>query len=151
LSSVDENAGHPTEPATLFLTITTSASASSSLTAAVNTPDPATANLDNLVAEGGAAGPQATVQVYSETMQPTAVAAPQSPLSRPRDLPVEDGTPVEPVDSQTRELETALRHAKEAINTMETWHGAVKIVKQVMDIVSPIAEVCPMSLLSMLR
>jgi hypothetical protein len=145
LNSADEHAGHPTEPATLFLTITVSANASSSLTAAVNTPGPTTADLDIPVAEGGAAGLQATVQAYGETTQPTAVAAPQSPLSRPVtfDLPVEGGTPVGPVDSQTRALETALRHAEEAINTMETWHGAVKIVKQVMDIVSPIAEVCP--------
>jgi hypothetical protein len=143
LSSAEENAGHTTEPATLFLTITISANASPSLAAAVNNPDPTTADLDSPVAEGGAAGPQATVQASGEAMEPTAVAVPQSRLSQSGDLPVEGGTPVGPVDSQTRKLETAVRHAEEAINTMETWHGAVKIVKQVMDIVSPIAEVCP--------
>jgi hypothetical protein len=35
----------------------------------------------------------------------------------------------------------ALRRAEEAIDMMETWSGAVNVIKQVMDAVSPIAAV----------
>jgi hypothetical protein len=125
---------------------------SSSLAGAVDTPEPTTADPDNPVAEGGAARPQATVQAYGETMQPTAVATPQSRLSRPSGLPVEVGTPVGPVlDSRTEGSGSALHRAEEATDAMKTWNSAVGVIKRVMDTVSPIAEVCPISLLSMLR
>jgi hypothetical protein len=35
-----------------------------------------------------------------------------------------------------------LGRAEEAINTMDTWCGAVDVIKQVMDAVGPIAAVC---------
>jgi hypothetical protein len=150
LSSADERAGHPTEPATLFLTITVSANASSYLTAAVNIPNPTTADLDNPVAEGGAA--RSTVQAYSETTQSRAVTVTLSPLSQSGDLPVGGGTPVQPVvDNQPEASRSALHRAEEATDTMETWNSAVDIIKRVMDTVSPIAEVCPISLLAILR
>ena len=122
---------------------------SSSLAAAVNIPEPTTVDPDNPVAEGGAAGPQASVQAYGETIQPTAVATPQSRLSRLGGLPVEVGTPVGPVlDSQTEGSGSALHRAEEATDAMKTWNSAVDVIKRVMDTVSPIAEVCPVSLLS---
>jgi hypothetical protein len=45
----------------------------------------------------------------------------------------------------------ALRRAQKAvdnIDTMKTWKSAVNVVKWVMEAVSPIAEVCPVSFLS---
>jgi hypothetical protein len=39
----------------------------------------------------------------------------------------------------------ALGRAEEAISTMESWSSAVGIIKQVMDAVSSIAAVCPVS------
>jgi hypothetical protein len=59
-NSADEHDGHPTRPDTL-LTITISTNASSSLTAAANTSNPATTELDDPVAEGDVVRP--TVQL----------------------------------------------------------------------------------------
>jgi hypothetical protein len=46
---------------------------------------------------------------------------------------------------QTDMLGVALCHAEEALNAMETWSSAVDVIKLVMDAVSPIAAVCPVS------
>jgi hypothetical protein len=49
---------------------------------------------------------------------------------------------------------TELHHAEEAINainTINTWKSAVNIIKRVMDTVSPIAGVCSISFLLILR
>jgi hypothetical protein len=49
---------------------------------------------------------------------------------------------------------TDLHRAEEAINainTINTWISAVNIIKRVMDAVSPIAGVCPISFLLILR
>jgi hypothetical protein len=43
------------------------------------------------------------------------------------------------------EVSRTLDRAEEAMNTVKTWKNAVAIIKRVMDAVSPIAEVCPMS------
>ena len=40
----------------------------------------------------------------------------------------------------------ALRRAEKAIDMIETWSGAVDVIKQVMDVVSPIAAVCTTSI-----
>jgi hypothetical protein len=142
LSSAEGHAGLPTEPATLSLTITVSANASFSVTAAVNTPNLTTTDLDNPVAEGGAAHP--TVQANGETMQPMTVTASRSPLSRTSDLAiVESGTPVAPVaDRQTEMSAGDLSRAEEAIGNMKTWNTAVGLIEQVMNAVDQIVGVC---------
>jgi hypothetical protein len=103
-------------------------------------------DLDNPVAEGGAA--RSTVQDNGETMQSTAVTATLSPLSRTSDLATGSGTPVPPMaDSQTEMSGAALRRAEDVIGTMKTWNSGVGLIKQVMDTVGPIAEVCQISCL----
>jgi hypothetical protein len=85
-------------------------------------------------------------------MQATTVTAPQSTLTRPGDLPIEAGPSVRPVvDGQMEVSRTALRQAEGATDTMKTWNSAVDVIKRVMDTVSPIAEVCPVSLLSIVE
>jgi hypothetical protein len=104
---------------------------------------PTTTDLDNPVS-GGAA--RSTVQANGETMQPVAVTATLSPLSRTSNLATRSGTPVPPVaDSQTEMSGAALHRAEEVIGTMKTWNSAVGLIKQVMDTVGPIAEVCQIS------
>jgi hypothetical protein len=119
--------GHSTEATTLFLTITELANRNSSLNAAANTPGPTTADVDT-----------------------------PPPLRWTGDLPSESDTPpVQPlVGSQPETSRTALRRAEEAINnvnTIKTWKSAVTNIKWVMDTVTPIAAVCPISFLSILR
>ena len=62
------------------------------------------------------------------------------------------GDPSEPVTlsltitDSANARRTALHHAGEAIdaiNTIQAWSSAVKTIKWVMDTVSPVAEVCP--------
>jgi hypothetical protein len=113
-NSGDGREGHPTEPTTLFLMITVSANAVSSSNVVVGTPD--------------------------ETME--SVTTTMSPLSRRDDLPIESGDPVRSApDSQIETSRTALRRAEETINTINTWKGAVNVVKWVVDTISPIAAV----------
>jgi hypothetical protein len=111
----DGQTRHPAEAITLFLTITEPANGSSSLNMAVNAPSPT-------------------------TMESTAAATSLPPLSR---------TPVQPTaESQTVTSRAALRRAEEAvkdINTIKTWQKAVTNIKWVMDTVTPIAAVCPIS------
>jgi hypothetical protein len=131
---------HSTEPASPYLTIAMLSSASSSITAAGNTPNPARANVDGPVAEGSTA--RFADQVNDETVPPTVVATPLSPVSQTNYLAMESDTAVGPVaSSQTEVSQTALRRTEEAIDTMRTWSGAVESIKRVMDAVSPIAEV----------
>jgi hypothetical protein len=57
--------------------------------------------------------------------------------------------PVRPdADNQTDLTGAALHRAEKAIDTMETWSGAVDIIKRVTDAVGSIAAVCPISLRS---
>jgi hypothetical protein len=132
---------HSTKPDTL-LTITIFTNADSSLTTAINTSNPVTTELDDPVAEGGAVRP--TIQFNHGTRQPTAVAAPQSPLSQTHDLPTEGDAPVRPVVGSQAELSCTLGRAEEAMEAMDTmkaWKTAIAVVKRVMDTVDPIAEV----------
>jgi hypothetical protein len=136
----DGHTGYSTESASPYLTITVSSNASPSMTAAGNALNPASANLENPAAEGRTT--RFTDQVNDETIQPTSVTPPLSPLSPTTDLPVESDTAIRPVASnQTEKSLIALRHAEESIDTMKTWTNAVETVKRVMDAVSPIAEV----------
>ena len=70
--SADGHAGRPAEPVTVFLMVAVSANTSSPLTAAVNTPGPAAADIP--VSEGSAVRP--TAQTNVETTQLTSVIAP---------------------------------------------------------------------------
>ena len=122
---VDGHGGHPAEPIKVFLTIavTLPANTSSSLTAAVNTSNPAA--IDIPVSEGSAVRP--TAQMNTEK--------------------VGSGTLVQRAgDSEavTETSRTGLRRAEEAVNTINTvttWKCAVTVVKRVMDAVTPIAAV----------
>jgi hypothetical protein len=114
--SADGHIAHPTEAITLFLMITESVNANSSLNVAVNIPIPTATDLDNPAVEGGPA------RLADGDVQSTTVAG-----------------------GQTETPRSALRHAEEAINTMKTWKSAVSIIKRVMDTVSPIAAVCTIS------
>jgi hypothetical protein len=116
-NTTDGRDGHPTEPTTLFLMITVSANPGSFSNAIVDTP--------------------------GETMQSVAITL--SPLSRKDDLPIESRDPMRSAPhSQIETSRTALRRAEETIstiNTINTWKGAVNVVKWVMDTISPIAAV----------
>jgi hypothetical protein len=48
-------------------------------------------------------------------------------------------------NNQMETSSVALSRAEEAINMIETWNGAVDVIKQVMDSVSQIAAVCTIS------
>jgi hypothetical protein len=129
-----------------MLTISMSAYAGSSLTAAVNTPNPTAAEMANSndpVAEGGAM--RHIVQSGSEPT--TADSTPLSRLSKNDALPIKSGTPVRQVaEGQTEMSRTALSRAEEAINVIDTikiWESAVSAIKWVMDTVTPIASVGP--------
>jgi hypothetical protein len=138
---------HSTEATILFLTITESANRNFSLNAAVNTPSPTMADPDNPAAEGGAA--RLAVQLNSEIMQSMTPTTSLPRLFRTGDLPIESDTPVQPVArSQPERSRTALRRAGVAINninTIKTWKSAVTNIKWVMDAVTPIVAVCPIS------
>jgi hypothetical protein len=128
------------------LTISMSAYAGTSFTAAVNTPNPTAAEMANSndpVAEGGAM--RHIVQSGSEPT--TADSTPLSRSSRNDALPIKSGTPVRQVaEGQTEMSRTALSRAEEAIDvidTIKTWESAVSAIKWVMDTVTPIASVGP--------
>jgi hypothetical protein len=150
LGSADGRATHATEPTTLFLTISVSANASSSLTAPVSTPNPTTVSLDDAVAEGSAARPIVQSNT-NESIQPTAATASLSPSSQTGDLRIEVSTSVEPVADSQAEMSRTLYSAEEAMDMIKTWSSAVDVVKQVMDLVSPIVNVCLRSVLPVLR
>jgi hypothetical protein len=132
--------GHVGRPATV-LTIRMSATASSSLTVAVNTPNPTpaeTADSDNPAAERGAT--RRIVGSHNETDQPTAVT---TPLSRAGDPPAAICAPVEPILDSRTNISHTLDHAEEAMDTVKTWKSTVNVIKWVMDTIGPIADVCP--------
>jgi hypothetical protein len=114
----------------------------SSLIGATNTLNPTTADLDNAVAERAE---RPTVQANVETTQPRTTTL-LSPLDETDHLPVESSTYVRPVaHSQIEVSHSALRHAEEAIKTVDTikqWKFVIHIIKRVMDTVRPIAAVC---------
>jgi hypothetical protein len=115
-SSADGHGRHLREPATLLLTITLS---TNSLNAAANTPSPTRTAPDNPGTEEGGA--------------------------RPGDLPTRGNTPVRPApDGQTETSRTLDRadEAMKAMGTMMAWKSAIDVIKQVLDAIGPIAEVC---------
>jgi hypothetical protein len=117
-----------------------------SLNAAVNNPNLTAADQGNRAVEGEVA--RLAVQPSRETIQTTAVAASTSLLPRDGDIPIESSTPVQPAESQIESSRAALRRAEEAmstVNTIKTWQRAVNSIKWVMDTVSPIASVWPIS------
>jgi hypothetical protein len=118
LGRANEYAEHTAEPTVPYLTISMSANASLSTTAAAHTPDSSTANPEDPIAEGGA--PPPTDQANSEAIQA-----------------LEGGA-----DSQ-REVLRTLDCAEEAMDAVKTWKNAIDIIKRVMDTVNPILDVCP--------
>jgi hypothetical protein len=115
-----------------------SANASSTLTATVNTPNPP---VDDPVTEGGVTHP--IFQSNTETAQLMAVAAPTR-FSGAGDRPIESGTPVGTVADSQAEMSCPPDHAKEVMDTVETWKRAIDIIKRVLDTVSPnVKEVYP--------
>jgi hypothetical protein len=122
-SSADGHGRHLREPATLLLTITAS---TDSLNAAATTPSPTTTALDNPGTEGGA---------------------------RPSDLPTGGNTPVGPAQDGHMEISRTVDRAEEAMKAMDTmvaWKGAIGVIKQVLDAIGPIADVCLTSILRIL-
>jgi hypothetical protein len=140
--SADGGAG---DSATPYVTITMSASASSSMTAAINTPNPTSTDPGSPFAEGAAA--RAAVQPTSEAMQSTAVTL---PLSQTGDLSIEGCTPVEPVAVSQKDMSSTLDRVEEALDTVKTWKSATDTIKRVMDTVSPILQVCSITFLTTL-
>jgi hypothetical protein len=123
-SGSDGHSRHLKEPATLLLTITVS---KNSINAATNTPSPTTTTLDNPGAEEGGA--------------------------RPGDLPTRGNTPVGSVSDGQTEMSRTLDRAEEAMKAMDTmiaWKGAMNVIKQVLDAIGPIADVCLTSILRIL-
>jgi hypothetical protein len=96
--------------------LTIAVSASPSMTEAVNISNHSSADLDN----------------------PTR-------LSRADDLPIRSGTFVGPVTDSQMKMSHTLDRAEEAMDMVKTWKNTVDIIKRVMDTVSPILEVCPIS------
>jgi hypothetical protein len=120
-----------------------SANALSSETTAteIDTTNPrtATSSLDDPEDKRGATRP--TVQSNSETKSPTEDTARLSPLSQTGNLPTKSDAPVGPVVDSQAEMSQTLDHAQELVDAMKTWEGAVGAIKQVMDVVGPIARV----------
>jgi hypothetical protein len=104
---------------------------SSSSTAAGNTPNFSTTNLDNPVA---AAPPD--VQASSEPIQSTVAT-----LTLSSDLPIESSTPVGAVTDSRTDMSLSLDRAEEAMDTVKTWKSTIETIKQVMDIVGSIVKV----------
>jgi hypothetical protein len=115
-SGADGPGRHLREPATLILTITAS---TNSLNAAATTPSPTAIALDNRGAEEGGACPG--------------------------DLPTGGNTPVGQGQDGHTEISRTVDRAEEAMKGMDTmtaWEGAIGVIKQVLDTIGPIAEVC---------
>jgi hypothetical protein len=93
------------------LTIAMSVTTSSSLAVAVNVPNPAYSETANTVVEGGATR---HIVSNSELIQSTAVSTP---------------------------LSHTLDHAEEAMDAVKSWKSTVNVIKCVMEIIHPIADV----------
>jgi hypothetical protein len=116
LSGADGHGKHLREPAILLLTISAS---TNFLNATATSPSPTTTALSNPGAEEGGA--------------------------RPGDLPTGDNTPVGPVQDGHTEISSTIDRAEEAMKGMDTmtaWEGAIGVIKQVLDTIGPIADVC---------
>jgi hypothetical protein len=136
---------YTTEPVTLFLKITES---SDLIPSSSNTLNPTSTNRDGTIDDLERGPVYRTIQASGETTQHAISTAPLLRLSRTSDLAIESSTSVQQIPgSQTEVPRIALRRAEEALNTMETWGTAVGVVKRVMDAVSPIAAVGPISCL----
>jgi hypothetical protein len=109
------HAGHASEPASPYLTITVSINPNSPMTAAVSIPNPATTNVDHPVAERDDVLPN--VQASGEPMQSTIVTA---LLFLPGDPPIESSTPVGPVANSQTNMSRSLDRAEEAVDTVKT-------------------------------
>jgi hypothetical protein len=108
--------GHLREPAILLLTISAS---TTSLNAVATSPSHTMTALGNPGAEEGGA--------------------------RPGDLPTGGNTPVGPVQGGHTEISRTVDRAEEAMKGMDTmtaWEGAIGVIKQVLDTIGPIADVC---------
>jgi hypothetical protein len=69
---------------------------------------------------------------------------------RPGDLPTGGNTPVRPVQDGYMEIPRTVDRAEEAmkgIDAMTAWKGAIGVIKQVLDAIGPIADVCLTSIL----
>jgi hypothetical protein len=112
----DGHGRHLREPAILLLTISAS---TNSLNATSTSPSPTTTALNNRGAEEAGA--------------------------RPGDLPTGGNTPVGPVQDGHTEISRTVDRAEEAMKGMDTmtaWEGAIGVIKQVLDTIGPIADVC---------
>jgi hypothetical protein len=54
---------------------------------------------------------------------------------------------VESVADSHEEISRTLDHAREAMDMLKTWKRAVDVIKQLMDVIGPVAEVCVTSVL----
>ncbi|KAH9030584.1 hypothetical protein EDB83DRAFT_1849522 [Lactarius deliciosus] len=136
----DGGAGRSTQPATLDLTITVSTNMHP-----INPHDP-----PDISTKGGDtladAAKSSMAQDSGEPFQPT---APEPHLASPDPLSVETGTPAPDSQAETSTVERAriaLRDAEEAkqpIDGVNAWNGAMSRIKWVMDTVSPVAELHP--------
>ena len=136
----------PTQPVTLYLTITVSA----------NVPSPIFPNNapEMPIKRDDSPAEEATQpSVVPDPGGPVQSSAPEPLLHSPESLSVEAGTPMAHVQAETSPTEKvliALRRADEAkkpIDRKNTWKGAVSRIKWVMGIVSPIADVRAISIL----
>ena len=112
-----------------------SANPSSSVTGSDDAPNPGMSDLDNPVAEEGAAP-------STDTTGPAAFTTALSSSSRTGTAPIESGTPVAPIVDSQMEMSRTLDRAGEALDTVKTWKTTVSTIKCVMDTVSPILKVC---------
>jgi hypothetical protein len=78
-------------------------------------------------------------------MQPTTIT---TSLPRKGGLSIGNGTPVGAVTDSQPEMTRTLDRAEEALGMMELWISAINVIKWVLDVVSPIAEVYQMPFLS---
>ena len=145
LSNGDGEAGKSTQPVTLYLTITVLTNMPPPIVPG-NPPEIPTKGDDTTAEE---TTKPSTVPASRGPIQSTA-PEPLLPLSDP--LPVETGAPMSDGQAEmspTEKALIALRHAdedKKPIDRKNKWKGAVSRIKWVMDTVSPIAEVRPISI-----
>ncbi len=139
LSNGNGGAGQSTHLVTLYLAITVPA----------NVPPPGFPNNPPEIPTKGDDSPaeeSTKPSIVPDSGGPTRTAAPEPLLPSSDPLPVETGTPMlDGAEIPPAEIAlVALRRADEAkqpIDRKNTWKGAVRRIKWVMDTVSPIAEV----------
>ena len=149
LSTGDGQAGESDQPVTLYLTITSSANATSHPTLPINTTNTIATEVDISLVEQATEANIAHPQNSTETTPyAVAIAITPEPLSPPTDhFPIETSTIIPPerdVQAAMSPAKDALQDADEAtkaIDLTSTWEGAVERIKWVMDTVSPVAGV----------